>query len=215
MPSSPRHSCSRCRSLPLRCSGLQAFGNIYTPAIHPTDHGGAGERVGRARSGTAALADRLGTPRRWWCFQCCCSATSPFGRRNALWRLDQPVQPRPSRALAVTCGPIPMILKPRRAVPPPHTQGQLLSRCQSRRQNVNRYRGELRGSPRNGPRAADCHSTSGDGLSDPPVVPDVRRRCRSFLTKFWVDNRQLLLARRHQLSDAVTIDWSKENNIRC
>ena len=74
--------------------GLQTFGNIYTRIGNPTT-AVLEERVAALEGGTAGLADRI-RPRR-------AGADLPLpdaaGRRvrrlaQALWRLDQPVQPR-------------------------------------------------------------------------------------------------------------------------
>ena len=90
--------------------GLQAFGNIYTRIMNPTQ-AVLEERVAALEGGTAALGGRLRP--------CRAAARLPradaAGRRvrrraQALRRLDQPVRPLPSRTSTGRCaGPIPTI----------------------------------------------------------------------------------------------------------
>ena len=74
--------------------GLQAFGNIYTRIGNPTN-AVLEERVAALEGGTAGLAVASGHAAQVMVFHCLMQA----GRRvrrlaQALWRLDQPVQPR-------------------------------------------------------------------------------------------------------------------------
>ena len=74
--------------------GLQAFGNIYTRIGNPTNAGAGGARR-RARRRHRGARGRLGPRRAGPRLPCADAAGRRVHRRaQALWRLDQPVQPR-------------------------------------------------------------------------------------------------------------------------
>jgi hypothetical protein len=73
--------------------GLQAFGNIYTRITNPTQ-AVLEERVAALEGGTAALAVASGHAAQILVFHAMLTPGDEFVASNeALWRLDQPVQP--------------------------------------------------------------------------------------------------------------------------
>ena len=74
--------------------GLQTFGNIYTRIGNPTN-AVLEERVAALEGGTAGLAVASGHAAQVLVFHCLMQPGDEFvASRQALWRLDQPVQPR-------------------------------------------------------------------------------------------------------------------------
>ncbi len=74
--------------------GLQAFGNIYTRIGNPTN-AVLEERVAALEGGTAALAVASGHAAQLLVFHTLLPPGDEFvAATQALWRLDQPVQPR-------------------------------------------------------------------------------------------------------------------------
>ena len=74
--------------------GLQAFGNIYTRIGNPTN-AVLEERVAALEGGTAGLAVASGHAAQVLVFHCLMKPGDEFvASQQALWRLDQPVQPR-------------------------------------------------------------------------------------------------------------------------
>jgi O-acetylhomoserine (thiol)-lyase len=74
--------------------GLQAFGNIYTRITNPTN-AVLEERVAALEGGTAALAVASGHAAEFLVFHTLLQPGDEVDRlQQALWRLDQPVQPQ-------------------------------------------------------------------------------------------------------------------------
>ena len=74
--------------------GLQTFGNIYTRIGNPTN-AVLEERVAALEGGTAGLAVASGHAAQVMVFHCLMQPGDEFvASQQALWRLDQPVQPR-------------------------------------------------------------------------------------------------------------------------
>ena len=74
--------------------GLQTFGNIYTRIGNPTN-AVLEERVAALEGGTAGLAVASGHAAQVIVFHCLLQPGDEFvASQQALWRLDQPVQPR-------------------------------------------------------------------------------------------------------------------------
>ncbi len=174
--------------------GLQAFGNIYTRIGNPTN-AVLEERVAALEGGTAGLAVASGHAAQVLALHCLMQPGDEFvASQEALWRLDQPVQPR-LQELRLERG----LGRSRRhllvrARGHAEDQGDLHRVDRQSRRRHHRHRGDLRDRARTRRRAADRRQHAGDALS---VQADRSRRRHRRAFADQISRRPRQFDRRH------------------